>query len=283
MVRATAKTGPRAGQPLWRCSDFSCPTLINIDQTDVTPAAPVAGDSAQARFERERAAQTDKVKRAALFLASVGVLLAAGGFFLAATYVDIRIAAAVGIVVIAVFMWAMFHVMPNEVIYWGKGAESERNVGAKLDSLERLGFVTLYDRRMRGRGGNIDAVSVGPPGVFVVETKWRGRGVEVIQGRIEVGGREQPDTIRQVTDQAMLIQVSVAQAMNRHRLTVVPIICLGNRSVGGGERSGGVLVLDIKSIAKRLAAEPTVLTASDVQELAGLLDKALPAFERRIE
>jgi len=151
----------------------------------------------------------------------------------------------------------------------------------QLDSLEPLGFVTLFDRRILGRGGNIDAVTVGPPGVYVIETKWRGRGVEVIQGRLEVGGREQSDALRQVTEQALLIQVSLAQAMNRHRLTVVPVICIGNRTVGGAERAGGVLVLDVKSIAKRLASEPALLEPAEVQEFAGLLDRALPAFERR--
>ena len=59
----------------------------------------------------------------------------------------------------------------------GQGREAERAVGARLDSLAPLGFVTLYDRRFVGRGGNIDAVTVGPPGVFVVETKHRGRGM----------------------------------------------------------------------------------------------------------
>jgi hypothetical protein len=216
-----------------------------------------------------------------MLLAAGALIVGLGGFFLAAMFVDVRIAAFIGTVIVAGFLWALLHVLPNDVIYWGKGAEAERRVGAKLDSLEPLGFVTLFDRRMPGRGGNIDAVTVGPPGVFVVETKWRGRGVEVVQGRFEVGGREQSDSIRQVTDQAMLIQVSLAQAMNRHRLTVVPIICIGNRTVGGAERAGGVLVLDVKSIAKRLAAEPAVLTSQEVQELAGLLDRALPAYERR--
>jgi hypothetical protein len=256
--------------------------LINIDESDVTPARPAAGESAQAQYERERAAYTERLQRAAMLLAAVGILAAGLGFFFALSVTaEIRIAAAVGIVVVAALLWAIVRLLPNDVIYWGKGAEAERRVGAKLDSLEPLGFVTLYDRRKPGRGGNIDAVTIGPPGVFVIETKWRGRGVEVIQGRFEVGGREQTDAIRQVTDQAMLIQVSVATAMNRHHLTVVPIICIGNRTVGGAERAGGVLVLDVKSIAGRLAAEPPVLNESDVQELAGLLDRALPAYERR--
>lgn len=259
MVRAVAKVGPRTGQHLWRCSDFSCPTLIDINDGEVTPSAPVAGESAQAQFERERSAHTERVQRAALLLAALGVLVAVGGFFLAAMFVEVRFAAMIALLVVALFTWALFRALPNEVIYWGKGAEAERRVGAKLDGLARIGFVTLYDRRIVGRGGNIDAVTVGPPGVFVVETKHRGRGVEVIQGRFEVGGREQTAAIRQVTEQAMLVQVSVAQAMNRHRLTVVPVICIGNRTVGGAERAGGVLVLDVRSIAKRLAAEPPVL------------------------
>ena len=63
---------------------------------------------------------------------------------------------------------------------------------------------------------------------------------------------------------------------------MVPVICIGNRGVSGGERATGVLVLDVQSIAKRLAAEPAVLSASEVQEFATLLDQALPPFERRI-
>jgi len=282
MVRAIAKSGPREGQPLWRCSDFNCPTLINIDASDATPSAPVAGQSAQAQFERERARYAARMQRLAVLLVSLAILVGFGSFLVgAAALADVRVAAAVAFFIFVAATWALFHFLPNEVTYWRQGAEAERRVGAKLESLAANGFVTLYDRRMPGRGGNIDAVTIGPPGVYVVETKHRGRAVEVIQGRFEVGGKEQTDAIRQVMDQALLIQVSVAQAMNRHRLTVVPILCIGNRSVGGGERSGGVWVLDVGSVAKQLASEPPVLSPSDVQELAGLLDRALPAYERR--
>lgn len=281
MARAIAKTGPRTGQPLWRCSDFSCPTFINIDESDATSVAPVAGESAQARYERERLARTQRLLRGAPFLAAVGVLLAVGSFFFVLVlFPDVRWAALGPVAVVALFLWLIFR-LPDEVAYWGKGAEGERRVGARLDSLEPLGFVTLYDRRFAGRGGNIDAVTVGRTGVYVVETKWRGRGVEIINGRLEVGGREQPDAIRQVAELAMLVQVSVAQAMNRHRLTVVPVICIANRNVEGAERAGGVLVLSEKTIARRLADAQVVLAPADVQELARLLDHALPSYERR--
>ncbi len=96
-----------------------------------------------------------------------------------------------------------------------------------------------------------------------------------------MGGRSQPDPIHQVTDLALHMQVTIAQAMNRHRLTVVPVICIANRKVEGGERAGGVLIVSEATIAARLAKEPVVLTGEDVRELAKLLDDALPAFERR--
>ncbi len=281
MVRAIAKTGPRTGQPLWRCSDFSCPSLINIDETDATPVAPVAGESAQARFERERLVRTQRLLRGAPLLAAVGTLLAVGSFFFVLIlFSDLRWAALGPVAVIALSLWRIGR-LPDEVVYWGEGAEGERRVGARLDSLEALGFVTLYDRRLVGRGGNIDAVTVGPTGVYVVETKWRSRGVEIINGRLEVGGHERPDSIRQVSELAMLVQVTIAQAMNRHRLTVVPVICIANRKVEGGERAGGVFAVSETTIAKRLADEPVVLAPVDVQELARLLDHALPPFERR--
>lgn len=281
MVRSVAKVGPRTGQPLWRCSDFDCPTLINIDESDATPQAPTAGESAQAQFERERLARTERVRRLAPFLAAAGTLSAAAAFFAGVAILgDLRFAAPLPLAAIVLFLWLIVR-LPAEVIYWGKGAEGERRVGARLDSLQPRGFVTLYDRRAKGRGGNIDAVTVGPTGVYVIETKWRGRGVEIINGRLEVGGREQPDTVRQVTELAMLVQVSIADAMNRHRLTVVPIICIANRKVEGGERSGGVLVLGEGAIAGRLGDGPIVLAPPEVQELARLLDHALPPFERR--
>lgn len=135
MVRATAKSGPRIGQPLWRCSDFLCPTLINIDESDATPPVPVAGESAQARFERERLARTERVRRLAPFLASVAVLLAAGAFFVVLELVgDLRIAAFAGMVVIGVTLWLVIRLPPDVLretppFCRQSGTEAPRGVG----------------------------------------------------------------------------------------------------------------------------------------------------------
>src|SRR4051812_41044660 len=100
MIRTTAKTGPRTGQPLWRCSDFSCPTLINIEDGDATPVAPRAGESAQSRYEFERAAYLERVKRGAVLLTAGAVIAGLSAFFAGAMVGDIRIAAAVALVVV---------------------------------------------------------------------------------------------------------------------------------------------------------------------------------------
>lgn len=282
MRRATAKRGPRAGLALLRCTDFSCPTIINIeDRLDETRPAPRPGESAQAIFEFERAAYVERIKRGVVLLAALGILVALGMFFFFLIFFSLPIAALITTIMIIIAIIAIFRWLPDEVMRWGRGAEAERRVGARLDALEPLGFVSLFDRRLIGRGGNIDAVTVGPPGVFVIETKHRGRGVEVVQGRFEVGGREQGDAIRQVLDIAMYVQLSVASELNRHRLTVIPVVCVGNRAVGGGDRAGGVLVVDERSLSKRLSALPGVLEPEDVQRLARALDQALPPFERR--
>lgn len=44
MVRGVAKSGYRAGLPLWRCSDFGCRTFIDIDESDVVEPVPVAAN-----------------------------------------------------------------------------------------------------------------------------------------------------------------------------------------------------------------------------------------------
>lgn len=275
----TYKRGPKSGRPLIVCSDYSCPTLFDVEEGDLTPRQPVAGESAQAHYERERTARVERLRTAVPYLAALAVLAAATTFFLALTLVEVRWAAGAALGVVLFFVWYVGRQLPD-VLDWRHGAEAERRVGLSLSGLEPLGFVTLYDRRLRGRGGNIDSITVGPTGVFVVETKYRRRSVDVINGRLEVGGREQDEVIRQVTDLAMLVQVSIAEAMNKHRLTVVPMICIGNRKIATG-RAAGVSVVSANEIAKSISTGPTVLEAADVQELARILDDALPAFDRR--
>src|SRR3954454_8835137 len=98
MVRAVAKVGPRAGQPLWRCSEFSCPELVTIEEGDVTPRSPAAGASAQAQFERARAAFRARAKQVFAVFAALPVLFATiTSLATAWATADVRLAGMVGL------------------------------------------------------------------------------------------------------------------------------------------------------------------------------------------
>jgi len=280
MVKTVSRRAPYLGRRLWRCTDFECPGIVDIGEAASPSPSPVAGESAQARYEHDRAAALQRIRSAAPFLfgvAGLGSLLAfwAVGIFAPWPY------AFAGAIVVVVSVLYLLNRLTPEVIDWKHGAEAERRVGESLDALIPLGFITLYDRSLIGRGGNIDAVTVGPPGVFVVESKWRRRDVQAVNRRLEVGGRDQPEIVRQVVDLALAVQVSIADSMNAHRLTVRPLVCIGNRRVENGSRVGGVPVLDAKSIGPYMARLPSVLSVTDIAAIAQRLDHALPPFLRR--
>jgi len=216
-----------------------CRGLINIELEDEPAIRPVAGESAQARFERDRASHAAHLRVIAPVMFPVALIFSIVVYFLLLPYGGINIAAVAAAFSVIGVLYIVVKT-PRDVVNWERGAEAERRVGVKLDSLESAGFVTLYDRRFPSRGGNIDAVTVGPSGVFVVETKWRRKGVEVVNGRLEVGGWEQNDLINQAVDEALRVQISVASEMNAHRLTVVPVLCFVGKKVGIDQRSKGV-------------------------------------------
>lgn len=59
---------------------------------------------------------------------------------------------------------------PDNVEAWRRGAIGEEQTGEALAKLPST-FVVLHDRRIPGSRANIDHIVIGPPGVFVVETK----------------------------------------------------------------------------------------------------------------
>ena len=101
---------------------------------------------------------------------------------------------------------------PQTTTSWGKGAEGERKVAARLAKPEAAGaIVVLHDRRVPGSKGNIDHLVVGPAGVYVIDTKrYASKKIEKRAGRLFIGGRDksnlvaamarQVDTVRRVLD-----------------------------------------------------------------------------------
>ena len=87
---------------------------------------------------------------------------------------------------------------------WEAGAVGELLVGRHLETLSAGWFLT-HDVLLGGNAGNLDHVLVGPPGVFVVNTKNHGDRAVIIKGtNVWVDGKTQDHAARGGRDVELL-------------------------------------------------------------------------------
>ncbi len=86
---------------------------------------------------------------------------------------------------------------------WLLGADSEEATGLELEDLGRA-WAFRHDIKLTARGANADHVIVGPAGVFVIDTKYRGGEVITTRDGIRVDGRR-TNMAKEVQEQARLI------------------------------------------------------------------------------
>jgi hypothetical protein len=273
---------------MWGCTRWpDCNGAINIDPSPATdgPVAPLApirsgtpGAYAQIMLERERSVL--RLKRRAMLPLVVGTtLILMNVVFLASLQLGVPIAALVGGLVGLGCMYVLFR-LPAESLVWTKGVEGEQKAAAFIEPLLDAGFVALFNRKIPGSQGDIDAIVIGPTGVFTIETKnWKGR-VEVRNDRLFVGDINRTWVVAQVYREALAVQVTLGDELTAHRVTVTPILCaIGGAKFGGGI-AGGVHVLDGKHLARTIVERPTVFDDEQVQGIARLADQRLRlAFE----
>jgi hypothetical protein len=75
-----------------------------------------------------------------------------------------------------------FHVSA-ETVAWRRGARGERRAARALRKLIRQGWTVLHDVAILGSRANADHLLIGPPGVFLVDTKaWHGTITQAVDG-----------------------------------------------------------------------------------------------------
>lgn len=155
---------------------------------------------------------------------------------------------------------------------WKVGAAGEAAVGRRLDRLTRRGWRVLHAVSL-GSGGDLDHLLIGPPGVFVVNTKHH-PGALVAVGRDVVFVRGKPTPyVGKAHREADLARTALSRAWDRH-LHVGPVLVFhGHRRVRGWIRGRprGVQVLPSGAVAWwcRLPGRAT-LSAEDVERLYAL-------------
>ncbi|MCX7926024.1 MAG: NERD domain-containing protein [Fimbriimonadales bacterium] len=158
-----------------------------------------------------------------------------------------------------------------------QGAQGEEWVGAALDTLQAKGWYVFHDLPMPAVG-NVDHLVIGPPGVFVVETKSH-RGRITAQGNqlLRNGKLLEKDFLRQVKAQSMAVN-QLFQHRLRQNYYVQPVVCFSRAFVQvPGGRVEHVWVLPLPWLLPALEKHPSRLSPAQVQMLASVIAARLRA------
>jgi len=157
---------------------------------------------------------------------------------------------------------------------WERGAAGEEATAAALAVLPAEEWAVLHDVKWPGRRyANVDHVVIGPPGVFVIDSKnWSGR-IAVRDGVLRQNGRSRETAVADAADAALAVaQLVTSIPADR----VHPVLCfIGPEEVSGWARD--VMVCSTGNVVAMLCSRPIALTRAQ-RGLAALdLDASLRA------
>jgi hypothetical protein len=232
-----------------------------------------AGGSAQAEYERRLANHKADLRRRRSTILTVGAAFIIVGLFSALSgstvgwmFVLLGIAIPIGVL----------FTTPQSISAWATGAEGEGRTGRFLEPLRAEGFHILHDRRIPGSRANIDHIVIGPPGIFVVETKSFAGSVSIRGSDVFVAGRRKTGMIEEVRREALAVQIALADEIEIHGYRITPIICVHRASLPWfGSELGGVRLVSGKGLVKRLRKADAILSSDEVNQLARLAAERL--------
>ena len=224
------------------------------------------GASAQAEYRRRRAAELAAwIPGLPLRLATIVAGGALAGL-LVGMLVEPPLAIVVAVAAAAVVGWRLRFRPSSDTCAWRRGATGERRTAALLGRLERHGWVVLHDLAVPGSRANIDHLLIGPPGIFVVDSKhYRGRLWLDPDGSLWHGRHPLAPALRAAEFEAD----RAAAVLTAPQVPTLAVLVIHGASVPWGELvTGGVPVLAAGRLLAALRALPGVLTPGQVAELA---------------
>jgi hypothetical protein len=120
---------------------------------------------------------------------------------------------------------------PQTTTAWAKGAQGERRVARRLDTLELNGIVLMHDRKDPASRGNIDHLAVATSGVWVIDAKNLAGNVEVRNKgswltpdrRLYVGGRDRTKLIDGLAWQVAAVRHALGDLGG---VPIHPVVCI---------------------------------------------------------
>jgi hypothetical protein len=223
------------------------------------------GGSAQATWRRLRAAEWAAWTRTLPWRIAVILGVGAGGGVLGSQLVP-RLGLGVAALASAAAGWGLRFRPSAEAVAWRRGAAGERRTARLLGPLERHGWAVLHDLAVPGSRANLDHLTIGPGGVFVIDSKqYRGRLQLDPTGRLWHGRYPLAATLHAVSFEAD----QAAQVLTDPGVAVVPIVAVHGAQVPWGKVViNGVPVLAARRLPSLLRALPALLGPERVADLA---------------
>jgi hypothetical protein len=160
--------------------------------------------------------------------------------------------------------------LPDSTIAWRIGALGEERTGELLAPLEAQGFRLIHDRQIPRSQANIDHIVVGPPGVFIVETKNYAGRVKIRGDGVWVAGRRRTEIVAQAKREAAAVAAVIAPT------PVAPLLCVHRAELGWFKmEADGVRIVGPKEMLKLLRKAPVQLTSEEVARLAERIERGL--------
>ena len=155
---------------------------------------------------------------------------------------------------------------------WERGAQGEQRTAEVLSQLPGETWTVFHDLRWPGRRfANVDHVVVGPPGVFVIDSKnWSGS-VTVKDNVLRCNGYSKEREVASAAESAL----AIAQLAPLLRPDVAkPVLCfVRDEPLTGWARD--VMITSTSTLVEMLQSRPTLLSPEDVRHLSLDLDASI--------
>jgi hypothetical protein len=235
------------------------------------------GASAEAEYRRRRAsehaawARTLPLRIAATVLAGLG-----GGLVAVVAGLPLPACGLLALATSAGAWWRLRFRPSPETRAWQRGAEGERHIARLLEPLVRQGWGVEHDLRVPGSNANIDHVVIGPPGIFVIDTKnYRGRVRRSPDGLLWHGRTFLAPTLSATRWEADKLQARIGAP----DIAVVPIVAVIGATVPFGHVTAhDVTVIPARRLVGLLRDLPPTLTPERAREVATQIERRLDAY-----
>ncbi|RYZ38843.1 MAG: NERD domain-containing protein [Myxococcaceae bacterium] len=149
---------------------------------------------------------------------------------------------------------------------WGRGAEGEERVGELLEQLRPLGWSVEHDVKIGRRGANVDHLVIGPPGVYVINTKLIGAEVWVGDNVVKVDGYRKA-FVDKLEAEALRVRQRLLSATGFRKLWVQGLLVFVSPTLTIQEQPQNVRVLTDNELVPVLRRQMATLEEADLKQL----------------